>query len=93
MAVQQDFDEAVAYIQNLPKDGPVKPSNDEKLKFYGLFKQAKEGDVKDGRPGIFSGLEAGYKWDAWNSRKGMSKEEAMKAYAECVAEIKKKYAA
>jgi acyl-CoA-binding protein len=35
------------------------------------------------RPGLFA-MKDRAKWDAWNSRKGLSKEDAMKAYIEKV---------
>jgi len=54
-------------------------SNADKLVIYGLFKQAKEGDVKGDRPGMFS-MEARAKWDAWSANKGMKDEEAMEKY-------------
>ena len=43
--------------------------------------QATEGDVKGSQPWAVN-LEARAKWDAWNSIKGMSKEEAMQLYIE-----------
>lgn len=43
--------------------------------------QATEGDVKGQQPWAVQ-LEARAKWDAWNSIKGMSKEEAMQNYVE-----------
>ena len=74
-----DFEKAVAYIRGLPKDGPVQPSNEQRLEFYGLFKQATEGDCNIAQPWAVQ-LEARAKWDSWNSRKGMAKEECEKAY-------------
>jgi len=55
------------------------PTDEEKLALYGLYKQATVGDVNTDRPGMldFTGKA---KWDAWNSRKGMSKEDAEKEY-------------
>jgi hypothetical protein len=44
------FDEAVNYIQNA--EGDFKPSNELKLEFYALYKQATEGDVSGKRPGM-----------------------------------------
>jgi acyl-CoA-binding protein len=32
--------------------------------------QATEGDNKSDKPGMFSGFEAGYKWQAWEDLKG-----------------------
>merc|ERR1712110_838785 len=72
------FDAAVKVIQGLPKKGPFTVSNTDKLKVYGLFKQANEGDNTTPKPW---GLEAGWKWDAWAKNKGMSKDQAMRDYA------------
>ncbi|KAI0280259.1 acyl-CoA-binding protein [Russula aff. rugulosa BPL654] len=78
---ERKFNKAVAIIQSLPKDGPIRPSQEDQLFFYGYYKQATIGDVDTPRPGMldFTGKA---KWDAWNSRKGESKEEAWKKYVE-----------
>nr|XP_006137690.1 acyl-CoA-binding protein [Pelodiscus sinensis] len=60
------------------------------LFIYGHFKQATVGDVNTERPG-FMDFKGKAKWDAWNELKGMSKEEAMKAYIAKVEELKSKY--
>jgi len=52
---------------------------------YSLFKQATVGDVQGPQPWAVK-VEARAKWDAWKSRKGMSKEEAMREYVRLVAE-------
>ncbi len=52
-----------------------KPSDDELLKLYGLYKQATVGDVNTDRPGIFA-LKDRYKWDSWNELKGTSQADA-----------------
>ena len=67
-----------------------KPNNDEMLKIYGLYKQATIGDVNTTRPGIFD-QNGRYKWDAWSSLKGKSKEEAEAEYITQVEELKSKY--
>ncbi|EEB92840.1 hypothetical protein MPER_08588, partial [Moniliophthora perniciosa FA553] len=46
------FDKAVEIVQSLPKDGPIKPTQDEQLYFYKYFKQATVGDVNISRPGL-----------------------------------------
>lgn len=46
------FDQAVKIVGSMPKDGPVQPTQDDQLKFYGLFKQATIGDVNTSRPGM-----------------------------------------
>jgi len=59
---------------------PVDTSNEIKLEFYGLFKQATQGDVSTPRPdGLFE-LSGKAKWDAWHSRKGMTVDAAKSAY-------------
>ena len=66
------------------------PSNEELLDLYGYFKQATVGDCNTDRPGIFD-LKGRAKWDNWNSRKGMSKEDAEKAYIELANKLMSKY--
>ncbi|RXW23295.1 hypothetical protein EST38_g2570 [Candolleomyces aberdarensis] len=82
------FEKAAQIIQSLPKDGAIKPSQDDQLHFYKYFKQANVGDVNTARPGLldFTGKA---KWDAWDSVKGTSKEDAWKAYVERFIEILK----
>jgi len=80
--LEQQFNKAVWLIRN----GPPNPetSTSSKLAFYALYKQATEGDVKGAQPWAVQ-LEARAKWDAWAGKKGMSREEAMKAYIDLVA--------
>lgn len=80
------FEAALEYVKSLPKDGPVQLDNDTKLFFYGLYKQATEGDVKGAQPWAVQ-FEARAKWDAWNSRKGMSADDCKKLYVEKLVEV------
>ncbi|EUC64943.1 acyl CoA-binding protein [Rhizoctonia solani AG-3 Rhs1AP] len=83
---QAKFDKAVNIVQNIPKDGPVKPTQDQQLTFYKFYKQGTIGDVNTERPGMldFTGKA---KWDAWSSVKGVSKEEAQSKYVELLLGI------
>ncbi|KAH9586324.1 Acyl-CoA-binding protein [Trypanosoma melophagium] len=54
-------------------------SNEVKLKFYGLYKQATVGDVNVSRPWMVD-LVGCAKWDAWNALKGMTAEAAKQQY-------------
>ncbi|CAJ1021527.1 Acyl CoA binding protein, putative [Leishmania guyanensis] len=81
-----DFDAAVLYVRSLPKDGPVQLDNGSKLKFYSLYKQGTEGDVKGAQPWAVQ-VEARAKWDAWNSCKGMSSQDAKAAYVKLLVEV------
>ena len=60
-------------------------SNEDKLEFYGLFKQATVGDVNTERPGMFD-MKGKAKWDAWEAKKGMSSDDAKAAYVAKVTE-------
>ncbi|KAF8322718.1 acyl-CoA-binding protein [Clavulina sp. PMI_390] len=80
------FNKAVEIVQGLPKDGPVQPSDSDKLYFYKYYKQATVGDVDTARPGGLFNFAANAKWDAWNSVKGTSKEEAYGKYVEKLME-------
>ncbi|KZP31799.1 acyl-CoA-binding protein [Athelia psychrophila] len=84
------FDKAVATVQALPKDGPIKPSQDQQLAFYQYYKQGTIGDVNTERPGMmdFVGKK---KWDAWNSVKGTTKEDAWAKYVEELLKLLKSH--
>jgi len=74
------------------KNLKANPTDDEKLKLYGLYKQATVGDCNIERPGTFSMDFAGKaKWDAWNGNKGTDKEKAEQDYVVVVDELIAKY--
>ena len=77
--LEQRFDEVVAKIKALPSEGPTQPSNELKLELYGLFRQARDGDVEGRRPSPFD-LVGRFKYDAWSRHKGVAREEAMRRY-------------
>lgn len=79
MSIPNDFNAAVAKSKELTK----RPSNEELLDLYALFKQATEGDVSGDRPGGFD-FKAIAKFDAWAEKKGISKEQAMQDYVSLV---------
>ncbi|KAI7854738.1 ankyrin repeat-containing domain protein [Circinella umbellata] len=62
-------------------------SNDQKLKVYGLFKQATVGDCNVSKPSLFEFVGRA-KWDAWNELRGMSMEKAKQIYVETVESFK-----
>ncbi|MDT0498452.1 acyl-CoA-binding protein [Algiphilus sp. W345] len=87
--LQDRFKAAVEKVRTAPADGPFKPSNDLKLKMYGLFRQASDGDVSGKRPGMLDMINR-MKYDAWAKLKGLSKEDAMKQYITEVESVEKK---
>ncbi|XP_065269199.1 acyl-CoA-binding protein isoform X1 [Emys orbicularis] len=83
---QAEFDKAAEEVKQLKSQ----PTDEEMLYIYSHFKQATVGDINTERPG-FLDFKGKAKWDAWNTLKGMAKEEAMKAYIAKVEELKGKY--
>lgn len=81
-----NFDAAVEHIRSLPKNGPADFSSAERLQFYGLFKQAKEGDVTGSQPWAVQ-MEARAKWDAWNKQKGKSTDDAKAEYVQLLIKV------
>ncbi len=73
------FKAAKAHVETLAK----RPSNEQLLDLYGLYKQATEGDVSGSRPS-FLDLKGRAKFDVWASQKGLSKDDAMKKYVALV---------
>jgi diazepam-binding inhibitor (GABA receptor modulator, acyl-CoA-binding protein) len=73
------FEAAVAATQDLTQ----RPDNATLLKLYALYKQASQGDNIAPRPGL-SDLVGRAKWDAWNSLKGTSADDAMQRYIDLV---------
>ncbi|XP_044579234.1 acyl-CoA-binding protein homolog isoform X3 [Cotesia glomerata] len=75
MSLDQKFEQAAEDIKSLTK----RPSDDELLELYALFKQATVGDVNTDRSGMLD-LKGKAKWDRWNGKKGILKDEAKKSY-------------
>ncbi|XP_038125282.1 acyl-CoA-binding domain-containing protein 7 [Cyprinodon tularosa] len=86
MSVEAEFKKVADEVKKVK----TQPANDELLILYGLYKQAIVGDVNTDRPGLLDPTGKA-KWDAWESRKGMSKEEAMSTYITHAKEIISKY--
>ena len=82
MSLTDDFNLAASKSKELTK----RPSNEELLDLYALFKQATEGDNGGDRPGGFD-FKAIAKHDAWAARRGMSKDEAMREYIALVNKL------
>ena len=87
MSLQDDFNAAVAKSKELTK----RPSNEELLRLYALFKQATEGDVSGDRPAGFD-FKAIAKFDAWAEKKGISKDQASQEYIKLVETLHQQYA-
>lgn len=75
-----DFENAVKFVQS---SSDPSLDNETKLNFYKWYKQGTTGDCSGSRPGVFD-LKGKAKWDAWNSVKGMSQDEAKKQYVQAL---------
>ena len=81
------LDEQFATAQKEVQSLAERPDNDTLLELYSFYKQATEGDVGGDKPGAFD-FRARAKYEAWEARKGMKREVAMKAYVRLVEHLK-----
>jgi acyl-CoA-binding protein len=102
------FVHALNTVKKIPKTGASRPPPSDRLRLYGLYKQAMEGDVdgvmerplssRDGEEGRENRLEGDElkrerdKWDAWDAQRGVSRTEAKRRYIEALIETMHKYA-
>ncbi|KPM34939.1 hypothetical protein AK830_g11641 [Neonectria ditissima] len=99
-SVDRVFVHALNTVKKIPKTGASRPPPTDRLRLYGLYKQAMEGDV-DGvmeRPTAAAGMTADDlqrekdKWDAWNIQKSLSRTEAKRRYIEALIDTMHRYA-
>ena len=76
------FDASVAASRQLT----TMPDNATLLQLYALFKQATLGDVTSEPPPSYDFIEAA-KHDAWETKSGMTRDDAMAAYIALVAKL------
>ena len=87
MDLTKQFEEAAAKSKELTR----RPTNEELLKLYALYKQGSEGDVSGERPGGFD-FKAIAKFDAWEELKGMNQDKAKEEYVAFVNQLVQQYA-
>ena len=80
--LKTEFESAVANSKKLSE----RPDNVTLLKMYGLYKQASIGDVTEKKPG-FGDMVGRAKWDAWNSCKGTSSDDAKQQYIDLIQSL------
>ena len=78
-SIKQQFEAAAVDVKKLTK----RPSNDDFLQLYALYKQGSQGDVEGKRPG-FTDMIGRAKYDAWAGVQGTSADDAMKKYVAVV---------
>lgn len=80
MTLEEQFEQAAKDVHTLKE----RPGNDVLLNLYSLHKQASVGDVSGEKPGMFDFIAAA-KYNAWSTKKGLTREEAMQQYVDLVA--------
>lgn len=84
MELRQQFDQAVSDSKTLSD----RPSQGTLLQLYSLYKQASEGDINIDPPANPFDFVAKAKYEAWNSLKGKSRDQAMWEYIDLVTKLK-----
>jgi acyl-CoA-binding protein len=79
MTLEEQFEETSKRVHTLSQ----RPSNDILLDLYSYHKQASLGDVHGEKPGMFDFINAA-KYNAWASKKGLTREQAMQHYVDMV---------
>jgi acyl-CoA-binding protein len=80
--LESRFQQAAKDVNGLSE----RPSDDDLLELYGLYKQATQGDVAGKKPGMFD-FKARAKYEAWEELAGTSAEDAMRRYIEKVESL------
>ncbi|TVY22670.1 Autophagy-related protein [Lachnellula hyalina] len=101
-SVDRVFVHALNTVKKIPKTGASRPPPSDRLRLYGLYKQAMEGDVdgvmerpvseEDGGPKGDELKRERDKYDAWDAQRGISRTEAKRRYIEALIETMHRYA-
>jgi len=83
LPIEKQFEQAVLFVSN---NSQLDVSNEQKLRFYGLYKQVTIGNCNVSKP-YFWDMVGVSKWDAWNSFKDVKKEDCMKLYIQEVSKV------
>mmetsp|Transcript_67051 Transcript_67051/g.155615 ORF Transcript_67051/g.155615 Transcript_67051/m.155615 type:complete len:152 (+) Transcript_67051:68-523(+) len=84
---KRHFQEAADRVEAVVRQGKEgHPTQEQLLRFYGLYKQATEGDVHGTQPWATQ-IKARAKYDSWASYRGLSKDEAMDRYVQAAESL------
>ncbi|XP_056458720.1 acyl-CoA-binding protein homolog isoform X4 [Gadus chalcogrammus] len=86
MSQQAEFEKIAEDVKKMK----TRPSDLQLLDLYGFYKQAVVGDINIDKPGM-TDMKGKAKWEYWNTRKGMSKEDAMSSYIALAKELIQKH--
>ncbi len=84
MSLEEQFKSAAERVKALTS----RPTNEQLLDLYALYKQGTDGDCSGARPGMFD-LKGRAKFDAWASKKGLGKDQARQNYVALVDKLVK----
>lgn len=84
--LDEEFTQSTEIIKTLTE----RPTNEELLQLYGLFKQATEGNNTTSQP-LLVNIKDRAKWNAWYTKKGKTKRAAQKEYSDFVQVLLGKY--
>jgi len=82
------FAEAVHIFQNLPQE--LRPTQEEELEFYGLYKRAVVGQCNIPKPDFFNILALA-KWEAWKKLDSLSMLKAREIYVEQLIKLLERF--
>ncbi|BDC99374.1 acyl-CoA-binding protein [Persicobacter psychrovividus] len=82
-ALKASFQDAISASQQLKE----RPSNQDLLQLYALYKQGTEGDNQQTPPSGFD-FKAAAKHKAWQQLEGLAQEKAMEQYVALVEKLK-----
>jgi acyl-CoA-binding protein len=88
--IHENFKFAVEQIRHSKARKSGGPSDEERLKFYALYKQATKGPCNTPQPWVVQVVERA-KWNAWNALGKMTKDKAMIEYCNLYLDTKDKY--
>ncbi|XP_055603447.1 acyl-CoA-binding protein homolog 1-like [Uranotaenia lowii] len=86
MSLEEKFNESAERVKTFTK----RPTDQELLELYALYKQGTVGDNNTDKPGMFD-LKGKAKWQAWSDKKGTTQDAAKEAYIKLVEELTAKY--
>uniref|UniRef100_A0A0A1WE75 Acyl-CoA-binding protein homolog n=1 Tax=Zeugodacus cucurbitae TaxID=28588 RepID=A0A0A1WE75_ZEUCU len=86
MSLVEKFNAAAEKVKTFTK----RPTDEELLDLYALFKQATVGDNNTSKPGMLD-LKGKAKWEWWNKQKGKSQDVAKQEYIEFVEKLSASY--
>lgn len=84
--LDKEFSHSTEIIKTLTE----RPTNEELLQLYGLFKQATEGNNTTQQPSIIN-IKDRAKWNAWYTQRGKTKRIAQNEYSDFVQTLLEKY--